>query len=183
MRGEVICPDDRRYDLARRVWNGRVDRCPALIVCCVSSTDVLIALEFARRHDLAVAVRSGGHSMVGHSVCDGGLVIDLSPMKGIWIDQSTKTIRAQAGLTLGEFVQATQTSGLATTTGTVSSTGLGGLTLGGGIGWLMGKYGLTIDNLLSADIITADGRMLTANAYENPDLFWAVRGGGGTSAL
>lgn len=183
MRGEVICPDDRRYDLARRVWNGRVDRCPALIVCCVSSTDVLIALEFARRHDLAVAVRSGGHSMVGHSVCDGGLVIDLSPMKGIWIDQSTKTIRAQAGLTLGEFVQATQTSGLATTTGTVSSTGLGGLTLGGGIGWLMGKYGLTIDNLLSADIITADGRMLTANAYENPDLFWAVRGGGGNFGI
>jgi FAD/FMN-containing dehydrogenase len=121
--------------------------------------------------------------MVGHSVSDGGLVIDLSPLKGIWIDPNTRTARAQAGLTLGEFVRATQTFGLATTTGTVAGTGLGGLTLGGGIGWLMGKYGLTIDNLLSADLVTADGDVLRANAHENPDLFWGIRGGGGNFGI
>jgi FAD binding domain/Berberine and berberine like len=181
--GEVMCPDDQYYDLARRVWNGRIDRYPTLIVRCINLTDVLTALEFARQQDLVVAVRSGGHSMVGHSVCDGGLVIDLSPMKGIWIDPDTRMVRAQAGLTLGEFVRPTQAFGLATTTGTVSGTGLGGLTMGGGIGWLMGSYGLTIDILLSAELVTADGYVLTANTHENPDLFWGIRGGGGNFGI
>ncbi len=179
LRGEVICPRDEHYDSARRVWNGRIDRYPALIVRCVDLTDVLASLEFARREDLAVAVRSGGHSMVGHSVCDGGLVIDLSHMQGIWVDPVRRIVQVQAGITLGEFVRALQTFGLATTTGTVAGTGIGGLTLGGGIGWLMGTYGLTIDNLLSADLVTAGGQVLTASAVEHPDLFWGLRGGGG----
>jgi FAD/FMN-containing dehydrogenase len=183
MNGEVICPDDKHYDRARRVWNGRIDRFPAVIARCLDRTDVLTALEFARHKDLAVAVRSGGHSMAGHSVSDGGLVIDLSLMKHIWIDPRARVARAQAGLTLGEFVRATQSFGLATTTGTVSGSGLGGLTLGGGIGWLMRKYGLTIDNLLSADLVTAHGYMLTANAHENSDLFWGIRGGGGNFGI
>ena len=179
VRGEVICPHDEHYDPARRVWNGRIDRYPTLIVRCADLTDVLASLEFARREDLAVAVRSGGHSMVGHSVCDGGLVIDLSQMRGIWVDPVRRVAQAQAGLTLGEFVCALQTFGLATTTGTVAGTGIGGLTLGGGIGWLMGTYGLTIDNLLSVDLVTAGGQVLTASAVEHPDLFWGLRGGGG----
>jgi FAD/FMN-containing dehydrogenase len=173
VRGEVICPGEEHYDLARRVWNGRIDRYPALIVRCINRTDVLAALEFARQQNLAIAVR-GGHSMVGHSVSDGRLVIDLSPMKGVWIDPGTRVARAQAGMTLGEFVHATQTVGLATTTGTVAGTGLAGLTLGGGMGWLMGKYGLTIDNLLSVELVTAGGDALRANTHENPDLFWGI---------
>src|SRR6266700_2963935 len=177
LRGEVICPRDEHYDPARRVWNGRIDRYPALIVRCADLTDVLASLEFARREDLAV--RSGGHSMVGHSVCDGGLVIDLSHMQGIWVDPVRRITHAQAGITLGEFVRALQAFGLATTTGTVAGTGIGGLTLGGGIGWLMGTYGLTIDNLLSVDLVTAGGQVLTASAVEHPDLFWGLRGGGG----
>lgn len=179
LRGDVIFPDDERYDRSRRVWNGRIDRYPSLIVYCADSNDILTAIDFARSVGLPITVRGGGHSMVGLSVCNGGVIIDLSRMKGITIDPLARTARVQAGLTLGEFVHETQGYGLATTTGTVSGTGIGGLTLGGGIGWLMGKYGLTIDSLLSVDLVTADGQMLTANATEYPDLFWGLRGGGG----
>ena len=179
LRGEVICPGDARYEQSRRVWNGRIDRYPALIVYCADPDDVLTTIDFARSVGLPIAVRGGGHSMVGLSVWNGALVIDLSRMKGIQLEPLTGIARVQAGLTLGEFVQETQVYGLATTTGTVSGTGLGGLTLGGGIGWLMGKYGLTIDSLLSVDLVTADGQRLSAKAAEHPDLFWGVRGGGG----
>ena len=183
IRGEVISPGEDHYHEARRVWNGRIDKYPSLIVRCVDITDVLIAIEFARSRDMAVAVRSGGHSMVGYSVTDGGIVIDLSRLKGLWVDPVKRIAQAQAGLTLGEFVRQTQVFGLATTTGTVSGTGVGGLTLGGGIGWLMGKFGMTIDNLLSADLVTADGQVLTASATEHPDLFWGLRGGGGNFGI
>jgi FAD/FMN-containing dehydrogenase len=179
LRGEVICPGDARYERSRRVWNGKINQYPALIVYCADPGDVLITIDFARSIGLPITVRGGGHSMVGLSVCNGALVIDLSRLKGIQIDPGTGTARVQAGLTLSEFVHETQVYGLATTTGTVSGTGLGGLTLGGGIGWLMGKYGLTIDSLLSVDLVTADGQLLTANATEHPDLFWGLRGGGG----
>ncbi len=179
LRGDVICPGDARYERSRRVWNGRINRYPALIVYCADPEDVLTTIDFARRVGLPITVRGGGHSMVGLSVSNGALAIDLSRLKGIQIDPGTGIARVKAGLTLGEFVHETQVYGLATTTGTVSGTGLGGLTLGGGIGWLMGKYGLTVDSLLSVDLVTADGQMLTANATEHPDLFWGLRGGGG----
>jgi FAD/FMN-containing dehydrogenase len=183
LRGEVLDPGNNGYTSARRVWNGLIDRYPALIVRCTDTSDVIRAVQFARGQHLPVAVRSGGHSSPGYSVCDDGIVIDLSHMRDISIDPVQGLARTQAGLSLGEFVSRTQAYGLATTTGTVAGTGLAGLTLGGGIGWLMGKYGLTIDNLLSVDIVTADGRMLTANATENPDLFWGVRGGGGNFGI
>jgi FAD/FMN-containing dehydrogenase len=183
VHGRLICKGDGDYNQARRVWNGRIDKYPAALVRCADVIDVVATVEFAREHHLLVAVRSGGHSMSGSSVCDEGLVIDLSGMKGIWVDQEKRTAWVQTGLRLGEFVQATQAYGLATTTGTVGGTGLAGLTLGGGLGWFMGKYGLTIDNLLSVELVTADGRMLTASATEHPDLFWAVRGGGGNFGI
>jgi FAD/FMN-containing dehydrogenase len=179
LQGKVICQGDERYDYARRVWNGRIDRFPYGILYCADPNDVRIAIEFAREAEMPVAVRCGGHSMIGLSMCNNGLVIDLSHMKGITVDPSTMVARVQAGLTLGEFVHETQAYGLATTTGTVSGTGIGGLTLGGGIGWLMGKYGLTVDNLLSVNLVTADAQILTASANEHPDLFWGVRGCGG----
>jgi FAD/FMN-containing dehydrogenase len=182
-RGEVIFPNDERYDQSRRVWNGRIDRYPALIVYCADTNDILNTINFASSAGLPITVRGGGHSMVGLSVCTGGVVIDLSHMKGITIDPLKGTARVQAGLTLGEFVHATQVYGLATTTGTVSGTGIGGLTLGGGIGWLMGKFGLTIDSLLSADLVTADEQVLTASVDEHPDLFWGLRGGGGNFGI
>ena len=183
LRGDVILQHDELYNEARRVWNGRIDKYPFMIVRCLDVTDVLAAIEFAHDWDMTVAVRSGGHSMVGYSVSDGGIVIDLSRMKGMWVDPVKSVVQVQAGLTLGEFVRQTQVYGLATTTGTVSGTGVGGLTLGGGIGWLMGKFGMTIDSLLSADVITADGRVLTASAIEYPDLFWGLRGGGGNFGI
>jgi FAD/FMN-containing dehydrogenase len=183
LHGELICPNDHGYDAARRVWNGMIDKYPAAIVRCADVVDVVTAVRFARDHHLLVAVRSGGHSVSGSSVCDGGIVIDLSRMKGIWVDPAKQTAWVQAGLLLREFVQATQAYGLATTTGTVGGTGLAGLTLGGGLGWFMGKYGLTIDNLLSVDLVTADGSMLRASASEHPDLFWGVRGGGGNFGI
>lgn len=183
LRGDVIRPGDVRYERARRVWNGRIDQYPALIVYCTDPDDVRTTLDFARRGGMPISVRGGGHSMVGLSVCNGGVVIDISRMKGLKIDPGRGIVRVQAGLTLGEFVQETQVYGLATTTGTVSGTGMGGLALGGGIGWLMGKYGLTVDNLLSVDLTTADGQMLTVNDTEYPDLFWGVRGGGGNFGI
>src|SRR5215470_10097235 len=182
-RGEVLDPGNDGYAVARRVWNGSIDRYPALIVQCMDTSDVIRAVQFARGQNLPVAVRSGGHSSPGYSVCDNGLVIDLSQMKDISIDPTQGSARTQAGLRLGEFISRTQAFGLATTTGTVWGTGLAGLTLGGGIGWLMGKYGLTIDNLLSVDIVTANGRVLTASETAHPDLFWGVRGGGGNFGI
>jgi FAD binding domain/Berberine and berberine like len=183
LRGELISPNDQGYDAARKVWNGMIDKYPAAIVRCANIVDVVHAAQFARDHHLLVAVRCGGHSMSGSSVCDGGMVIDLSCMKGIWVDPEQQTAWAQAGLRLGEFVQATQSYGLATTTGTVGGTGLSGLTLGGGLGWFMGRYGLTIDNLLAVDLVTASGQVKRASATEHPNLFWGVRGGGGNFGI
>src|SRR5215831_15806485 len=168
LRGEVIRPGDAGYERARRVWNGRMNRYPALIVYCADPEDVRTAIDFARSVGLPITVRGGSHSMVGFSVSNGGLVIDISRLKGMQIDPRTGIARVQAGLTLGEFVQATQVYGLATTTGTVAGTGMGGLTLGGGIGWLMGTYGLTVDSLLSVALVTADGQRLSASASEHP---------------
>jgi FAD/FMN-containing dehydrogenase len=178
-RGAVIRPGDDGYDSARRVWNGIHDKRPALIARCTGVADVLHALRVAREHGLEVAVRSGGHSVAGHGTCDGGMVLDLSPMKGMWIDPEARTLRAQSGLTWGELYRETEAFGLTTAGGTLPGTGVAGFTLGGGISLLVRKYGLTIDNLLSADVITADGRLLHASADRNPELFWGLRGGGG----
>lgn len=179
LRGRVIRPGDDRYDEARKVWNGNIDRHPGLIAPCTGVADVLVAVSFARDNDLLVAVRGGGHNVAGHATCDGGLVIDLTPMKGIQVDPMNRSARVQGGVTWAELDRETQAFGLATTGGTVSNTGVAGLTLGGGVGWLMGTYGLSCDNLLSADVVTADGRFLHASAEENPDLYWGLRGGGG----
>jgi FAD/FMN-containing dehydrogenase len=179
LRGKLLRPGENGYDTARRVPNWTFDKYPGLIVRCTGAADVIRAVDFARSHDLLLAVRGGGHSFSGKSTCDGGLVIDLSAMKGIEVDPDRRSARAEAGLTLGEFDQATQAFGLATPLGTIPPTGIAGLTLGGGFGWLMGKYGLSCDNLLSVEVVTAEGRVLTASAHENADLFWGVRGGGG----
>jgi hypothetical protein len=179
VRGAVLRPADQGYESARRIWNAMIDRSPAVIVRCADPADVVAAVNFARDQQQVVAVHSGGHSAAGSSVCDGGFMIDLSPMKGIRVDPARATVRAEAGLTGAEFDAETQAFGLATTSGVVSTTGIAGLTLGGGIGWLGRTYGLSCDNLLSVDIVTADGQLRTASADENADLFWAVRGGGG----
>ncbi len=179
LRGELIGPDLRDYEQARRVWNGNIDRHPAFIARCLGTADVMASVAFAREHDLLVAIRSGAHNAAGYGTCDGGLVIDLSRMKGMKVDPKALTADAQAGLLWGEFDVETGAFGLATTGGVVSNTGIAGLTLGGGLGWLMGKHGLTIDNLHSVDLVTADGEFLTASAEENADLFWGLRGGGG----
>jgi FAD/FMN-containing dehydrogenase len=179
LRGELIRPEDDGYDATRAVFNGMVDKRPAMIVRCVGSADVLQGVNFARTHDLLLSVHGGGHSVAGNAVSDGGLMLDLSPMTGIRVDPVRRAAQAQAGLTLGEFDHETQAFGLATTLGVVSVTGIAGLTLGGGLGWLNGKHGLACDNLLSADVVTADGRLLIASEDENADLFWGVRGGGG----
>jgi FAD/FMN-containing dehydrogenase len=177
-RGELVRPSDPTYDEKRKIWNGSIDRYPALIARCSSVGDVVAAVRFARDSDLPVAVRSGGHSFPGFSTCDGGLVIDLSPMKRIEVDLRTRTARVQAGVLLGELDRTTQAFGLAVPAGIVTHTGLAGLTLGGGIGWLMRKYGLTIDQLLSVDMVTANGELVKASETENPDLFWGIRGAG-----
>ena len=182
-RGELLHPRDPGYEDARRVWNGSISRFPALIARCAGVADVITAVRFARDTGLLVAVRGGGHSFPGLSVCDGGLLIDLSPMKGIRVDPEARTVTAQAGVLLGELDRETQAFGLAVPSGIVTHTGLSGLTLGGGINWVMRKYGLTIDQLLSVDLITADGEFVKANASENPDLFWGVRGGGGNFGI
>jgi FAD/FMN-containing dehydrogenase len=177
--GDVIVPADAAYNAARSVWNGDIDRRPAVIARCRGVADVIAAVRVARVHNLLTAVRGGGHNVAGFGTCDGGIVIDLSPMKGVRVDRTAQTLWAQGGLTWGEFDRETQVAGLATTGGLVSTTGIAGFTLGGGIGWLMRKYGLTSDNLVAADVVTADGRVLTADADSHPDLFWALRGGGG----
>jgi hypothetical protein len=179
LRGALLCPGDDGYDAARQVWNGMIDRKPALIVRCAGVADAIQAITFARANNLLVSVRGGGHSITGSAVCEGGLMIDLSPMKGLRVDPLRRTARAEAGLTWGEFDHETQAFGLATTGGTVPSTGIAGLTLGGGLGYLMRRFGLACDNLLSVDLVTADGRLRTASATEHPDLFWGLRGGGG----
>ncbi len=179
IRGPVIDPDDQGYDAARAIWNGAIDRRPACVARCTGVADVVAAVRFARERDLLVAVRSGGHGVGGHAICDGGLVIDLSPMKGIRVDPAARTARAEAGVLWGELDRETQLHGLATVGGIVTHTGIAGLTLGGGIGWLTRKHGATVDNLISADVVTAQGEIVTASGDENPDLFWAIRGGGG----
>ena len=177
-RGEIVQPDDVDYDEHRRIWNGSIDRHPALIARCADADDVSDAIRFARDSGLDLTVRSGGHSFPGHSVSDDALVVDLSLMKQIQVDPENRVARVQAGVRLGELDAATQPFGLAVPAGIVTTTGLAGLTLGGGIGWLMRKYGLTIDQLLSVELVTADGQHMRASAGENPDLFWAVRGAG-----
>jgi FAD/FMN-containing dehydrogenase len=177
--GELLRSADDGYDAARRVWNGNIDRRPALIARCRGVADVQRALAFAVERGLVVSVRGGGHSAPGYGTNDGGLVIDLGPMKGIRVDPVTRTATAQGGVLWRELDRETQAFGLATTGGTVSNTGIAGLTLGGGLGWLMGKHGLTIDNLRSADVVTADGTFHTASADHDADLYWALRGGGG----
>ena len=179
LRGPLLRPGDNGYDEARKVWNGMIDRRPALIARCTGVADVIAAVRFARDHELLVSVRGGGHNITGNAVCEGGLMIDLSPMKSVRVDPVRGTARAEAGLTWGEYNRETQAFGLASTGGVVSTTGIAGLTLGGGLGWLGGKHGLSCDNLLSADIVTANGQVLTASPKDNPDLFWGLRGGGG----
>lgn len=178
-RGRLVTDTEADYDELRGVWNAMIDKRPLLIARCTGAADVIAALAFAREQGLRIAVRGGGHSVAGMSTCDDGIVIDLSPMKGIRVDATSQTVRAEPGLRWAEFDRETQAFGLATTGGTVGDTGIAGLTLGGGFGWLAGKHGMTIDNLLSADIVTADGRLHRASAGENPDLFWAIRGGSG----
>jgi len=179
LRGPSFCASDSGYDAARTVPNAMINRRPAIIARCAGAADVMACVRFAREHDVVVSVRSGGHSVAGKSVCDGGLMIDLSAMKGIRVDPVRRTARAETGLKLGEFDRETQAFGLATTLGTVSTTGIAGLTLGAGFGHLMAKYGLAVDNVIGADVVTADGRLLTTNAAENEDLFWGIRGSGG----
>ena len=182
-RGALIRPGDAPYDAQRRIWNGAIDRRPALIARCTGAADVRAAVGFARERELVVAVRGGGHNVAGTAVCDGGILIDLSPMKGMWVDPRARVARAQPGLLWGEFDHETQPFGLATPGGIVSHTGIAGLTLGGGLGWLMRRHGLTADNLLSADVVTADGALVRASAEEHADLFWGLRGGGGNFGI
>jgi FAD/FMN-containing dehydrogenase len=183
LRGAVIGPADLEYDIARKIHNGMIDKRPAVIARCTGVADVKAALQFGLDHRLPIAVRGGGHNVAGKAVVDNGIVIDLSGMKGMRVDPFNQVASAQAGLTWGEFDRETQSIGLATTGGAISTTGIAGLTLGGGIGLLQRKYGLTCDNLLSVDVVTADGRFLTANETENGDLFWGLRGGGGNFGI
>jgi FAD/FMN-containing dehydrogenase len=178
-RGEVIAPDDDGYDDARAVWNGTVDRHPRLIARCSGTADVAAAVCFARERDLEIAVRGGGHNVAGTAVCDDGIVIDLSAMRTVIVDPVECTARVQGGALWGDVDHETQAFGLATTGGVIGHTGVGGLSLGGGIGWLMRKHGLAVDNLVGAEVVTADGDIIRASADDHPDLFWALRGGGG----
>jgi hypothetical protein len=182
-RGALLRPGEEGYDEARRVWNGAIDRRPALIARCAGSDDVAEAVRFARAHDLLVSVRGGGHSVAGHGVCDDGLMIDLSLMKAVRVDPEGRAARAAGGLLWGELDRATQAFGLATTGGIISHTGIGGLTLGGGLGHLMRKHGLTVDNLTAVDLVTADGERVRVDDETDPELFWGLRGGGGNFGI
>src|SRR5260221_576024 len=181
--GQILQPTDAPYHEARRIHNGLIDKSPALIARCHGLADVADAVTLARTLDLEVAVRGGGHNVAGRATIDGGLMIDLSPMKGIHVDPATRTARVQGGVLWKEFNRETQLHGLATTGGVVSSTGIAGLTLGGGLGWLMPKYGLALDNLRSAEVVLANGQVVRASEIDNPDLFWAIRGGGGNFGI
>jgi FAD/FMN-containing dehydrogenase len=178
-RGQLISADHPDYDIARAVWNGAIDRRPRLVAQCIGTADVVKAVRFARDHDLEIAIRGGGHNVAGTAVCDDGIVIDLSPMRAVRVDPTERRAWVQGGALWGDVDHETQAYGLATTGGIVSHTGVAGLTLGGGIGWLMRKHGLTVDNLLAVDLVTADGERLRVSEDEHPDLFWALRGGGG----
>src|SRR2546425_5395933 len=179
LRGRLLRPGMDGYEDSRRIWNSNVVKRPSLIARCSGVADVVSSVNFARRNNMLVSIRGGGHSIAGLGLCDGGLTIDLTSLKGVSVDPVEKTARAGAGVTWGEFDHETQLHGLATTGGEISTTGISGLTLGGGIGWLVGKFGTSCDNLISADVVTADGNFLTADADHNRDLFWGLRGGGG----
>jgi len=179
LEGRLIRPEDADYVEARKIWNGMVDKRPALIAQCAGTRDVVAAVNFAREQDLVVAVRGGGHNVSGNASCDGGIVVDLRPMNDVQVDPEARTAIAGGGVKWGEYDAATQTHGLASPGGAISTTGVAGLTLGGGFGWLSRSYGLACDNLISAEIVTADGKVLTVSEQENPDLFWGIRGGGG----
>ena len=183
IRGEVLCEGDNTYDDVRVIHNGMIDKRPAVIVQCTGTADVIDSVNIAREHDLLVAVRGGGHGVAGNALCDGGLMIDLSPMNSVRVDPQARIAWVQGGAPLGSVDRETQAFGLVAPAGVVSTTGAAGLTLGGGFGWVRGKYGLTIDNLLSVDIVTADGKFRRASKDENTDLFWAVRGGGGNFGI
>jgi len=183
LKGPLLRTGDAGYDEARTVWNAMIDRRPALIARCTDAEDIVCAVNFARAQDLLVSVRGGGHNVAGKAVCEGGLMIDLSLMKGIEVDPVQRTARVEPGVIWSEMDQATQAHGLATTGGTVSHTGVAGLTLGGGLGWLLATHGLSCDNLLTAEMVLADGRQVTASDTEHPDLFWAIRGGGGNFGI
>lgn len=177
--GDVLRPGDEGYEDARSIWNAMIDREPAVIIRCTGTADVITAVDFAREHDRLLAIKGAGHNIAGNAVCDGGVVIDLTPMNSVRVDPEAKTARVGPGATLADLDHETQAFGLATPTGVNSTTGIAGLTLGGGFGWLSRKYGMTIDNLLSVDVVTADGELVTASEDENSDLFWGIRGGGG----
>ncbi|WP_020579865.1 FAD-binding oxidoreductase [Actinopolymorpha alba] len=179
LHGRLVSPADTDYDEARAVWNGMIDRRPALIARCTGVADVIAAVTFAREHDLLVGVRGGGHNVSGVAVCDDGLVVDLSLMKGVRVDPIGRTVQAQGGVTIGELDHETQAFALAVPMGLVSATGIAGLTLGGGFGWLRRAYGLSCDSLVSVDVVTADGQLVTASARDHAELFWAIKGGGG----
>jgi FAD/FMN-containing dehydrogenase len=179
LRGNLLASGAPGYDESRTIWNAMIDRRPALIARCTSAADVAVAVRFARDHDLLLAVRGGGHNIAGNAVCEGGLMIDLSPMKAVRVDPDRRTARVEGGATLADFDREAQAFGLATPLGINSTTGVAGLTLGGGFGWLSRRLGLTIDNLLSTEVVTAKGEVVRASSDDNPDLFWALRGGGG----
>lgn len=183
IKGTVLKAGDGEYDNARKVWNAMIDRKPVLIAQCTNADDIAECVRFARKNNLVVSVKGGGHNVAGNAVCDEGLMIDLSKMKEIKVDVANKTATAEPGVILREFDAATIQHGLATTGGTVSDTGLAGLTLGGGLGWLMSKYGITADNLLSADMVLASGQQVTVDKDNHPDLYWAIRGGGGNFGI
>ena len=178
-RGTVIRPDDGEYESARRIWNANINKYPGMIARCIGVADVIDTVKFVRDNDLLVAIRAGGHNVAGRALCDGGVVIDLSVMKGVFVDSKQRKARVQAGATLGDVDRETHIHGLAVPAGVISKTGIAGLTLGGGVGWLVRKHGLTCDNVLSFELVTAEGELLTVNDEEHSDLFWALRGGGG----
>ena len=183
MRGDLVVRGDSAYDETRALWNGMIDRRPALIARCAGTSDVIESVKLARRYGILVAIRGAGHNVAGKGSCDGGMMIDLSSMRDVHVDAANRTARVRPGVTLGDLDHETQAFGLATPVGINSTTGIAGLTLGGGFGWITRKYGLAVDNLLEADVVTAEGDLLRSSETENPDLFWGIRGGGGNLGI